>query len=120
MGGVEKKEEAAGGSSRVVDKTESVEEYPMKLAKKKPMKKRERVLRSDKVILPQLYSDFSNFLEDCSELEPTFLATQHSDVQHLSLLLSNANTNVDVTYEKGNTALHHAVLSACLYDDADG
>ena len=57
---------------------------------------------------------------DMQSQEPIVLAMYSNDVEMLSSLLRDPTTNVDVTDEIGNTALHCGVLTACLFDDTDG
>jgi ankyrin repeat protein len=51
---------------------------------------------------------------------PIFWAATSGNFKILSTLLSDSRTIVDVSDNEGNTALHHAVTSACRKGDKDG
>ncbi|KDR19690.1 transient receptor potential cation channel protein painless-like [Zootermopsis nevadensis] len=50
---------------------------------------------------------------------PIFWAATSGNFKLLSALLADSRTKVNVTDSKGNTALYHAVTSACRKDDRD-
>ncbi|GFG36703.1 hypothetical protein Cfor_02111, partial [Coptotermes formosanus] len=120
MGDIERNGEAASGASHGPDRKESSEE-PVQLRRKFFVPNAQRRTSNVESIMLEIEgeSDF-NFVMDWPSWKTMLLAMYLSDVDKFSSLLRDSTTNLDVTDEKGNTALHCAVLSACLFGGTDG